>query len=71
MQIRGVAFKLGQEIMNAGSIKLPDHLKVADIFKSEVEVTDLVQNFFKYLIADSDSHKWHLESAKKRIKSSS
>ena len=71
MQIRDVAFKLGQEIMNAGSIKLPEHLKVAVIFKSEIEVPDLVQNFFKYLIADPDSRKWHLESAKKRINSSS
>ena len=62
MQIRDVAFKLRQEIMNASSIKLPEHLKVEDIFKGEVEVPDLVQNFFKYLIGDPDSRKWDLES---------
>ena len=62
MQIRDVAFKLRQEIMNASSIKLPEHLKVEDIFK--VEVPDLVQNFFKYLIGGSDSRKWDLESRK-------
>ena len=67
MQIRDVAFKLRQEIMNASSIKLPEHLKVEDIFK--VEVPDLVQNFFKYLIGGSDSRKWGLESRKRRIKS--
>ena len=67
MQIRDVAFKLRQEIMNAGSIKLPEHLKVEDIFK--VEVPDLVQNFFKYLIGGPDSCKWDLESRKRRIKS--
>ena len=69
MQIRDVAFKLRQEIMNASSIKLPEHLKVEDIFKGEVEVPDLVQNFFKYLIGDPDSRKWDLESRKRRIKS--
>ena len=69
MQIRDVAFKLRQEIMNASSIKLPEHLKVEDIFKGEVEVPDLVQNFFKYLIGGPDSRKWDLESRKRRIKS--
>ena len=49
MQIWDVAFKLRQEIMYASSIKLPENLKVEDIFKGEVEVPDLVQNFFKYL----------------------
>ena len=66
MQIRDVAFKLRQEIMNASSIKLPEHLKVEDIFKGEVEVPDLVQNFFKYLIGRTDSRKWVLESRKRR-----
>ena len=68
MQIRDVAFKLRQEIMTASSIKLTEHLKVEDIFKGEVEVPDLVQNFFKYLIGGPDSHKWDLESRKRRIK---
>ena len=39
------------------------------IFKGKVEVPDLVQNFFKYLIGGSDSRKWGLESRKRRIKS--
>ena len=69
MQIRDVDFKLRQEIMNASSIKLPEHLKTEDIFKGEVEVPDLVQNFFKYLIGGPDSHKWDSESRKRRIKS--
>ena len=69
MQIRKVAFKLRQEIMNASSIKLPEHLKVEDIFKGAAEVPDLVQNFFKYLIGGTDSCKWDLESRKRRIKS--
>ena len=55
MQIRHVAFKLRQEIMNASSIKLSEHLIVEDIFDGEVEVPDLVQNFFKYLIGGPDS----------------
>ena len=50
MQIRDVAFKLTQEIKYVRSIKLPENLKVEDIFKDEVEVPDLVQNFSKYLI---------------------
>ena len=49
MQIRAVAFKLRQEIKYASTIKLPENLKVEDNFKGEVEVPDLVQNFFKYL----------------------
>ena len=69
MRIRDVAFKLRQEIMNASSIKLPEHLKVEDIFKGAAEVPDLVQNFFKYLIGGTDSCKWDLESRKRRIKS--
>ena len=32
------------------------------------EVSDLVQNFFKYLIGGPDSRKWDLESRKRRIK---
>ena len=35
-QIWDVAFKLRQEIINASSIKLPEHLKVDDIFKGDV-----------------------------------
>ena len=69
MQIRDVDFKLRQEIMNASSIKLPEHLKTEDIFKGKVEVPDLVQNFFKYLIGGPDSRKWDSESRKRRIKS--
>ena len=68
MQIRDVAFKLRQEIMTASSIKLPEHLKVEDIFKGEVKIPDLVQNFFKYLIGGPDSHKWDLERRKRKIK---
>ena len=68
MQIRDVAFKLRQEIMNASSIKLPEHLKVENIFKGQVEVPDLVENFFKYLIGGTDSRKWVLESRKRRKK---
>ena len=41
--------------MNASSIKLSEHLIVEDIFDGEVEVPDLVQNFFKYLIGGPDS----------------
>ena len=69
MQIRKVAFKLRQEIMNASSIKLPEHLKVENIFKGQVEVPDLVENFFKYLIGGTESRKWVLESRKRRKKS--
>ena len=54
--------------MNANSINLPEHFKIKDIFKCEAEISDLVQNFFKYLIGDPDSHKWDLESRKRRIK---
>ena len=69
MQIRDVAFKLRQEIKNTTSIKLPEHLKAEEISKGEVEVPDLVQNFFKFLIGGPDSRKWDLESRKRRIKS--
>ena len=62
MQIRDVVFKLRQEIMYANSIKLSQNLKVEDIFKGEVEVPDLVQDFFKSLIGGPDSRKWDLES---------
>ena len=65
--------------MYTSSIKLPENLKVDDIFKAEVEVPDvvpnffkyliLVQNFFKYLIGGPDSRKWDTESRKRRIKS--
>ena len=50
MQIRDVTFKLRQEIKYASSIKLPENLEVEESFKGKVEVPDLVQNFFKYLI---------------------
>ena len=53
MQIQDVTFKLRQEIKYASSIKLPENLKVEGNFKGEVEVPDLVQNFFKYLIYES------------------
>ena len=69
MQILNVTFKRRQEIMNASSIKLPEHLKAEDIFKVEIEVPDLVQHFFEYLIAGTDSGKWDLQSRKRRIKS--
>ena len=70
MQIRDVVFKFRQEIKYASSIKLPENLKVEDNFKGEVEVPDLVQNFFKYLIGRSpDNCKCDFESRKRRIKS--
>ena len=69
MQIRDVAFKLRQEIKNTTSIKLPEHLKAEEISKGDVEVPDLVQNFFKFLIGGPDSRKWDLESRKRRVKS--
>ena len=49
MQIRDVAVKLRQEIKYTSSIELPESLKVQGNFKGQVEVPDLVQNFFKYL----------------------
>ena len=55
--------------MYASSIKLPEHLKVEDIFKGEVKVPDLVQNFFKCFIGGPDSCKWDSECRKRRIKS--
>ena len=69
MQTWDITFKLRQEIMYASSIKLPENLKVEDIFKCEVEVSDLVHNFLKFLIGGPDSRKWDLESRKRRIKS--
>ena len=44
-------------------------LNYQNIFKGQVEVPDLVQNFFKYHIGGPDSCKWNLESRKRRIKS--
>ena len=44
-------------------------LNYQNIFKGQVEVPDLVQNFFKYNIGGPDSCKWNLESRKRRIKS--
>ena len=55
--------------MNTTSVKLPEHLKAEEISKGEVEVPDLVQNFFKFLIGGPDSRKWDLESRKRKIKS--
>ena len=49
MQIRDVAVKLRQEIKYTSSIEPPESLKVQGNFKGQVEVPDLVQNFFKYL----------------------
>ena len=68
MQIQDVAFKLRQKIMYVSSFKLPEKLKVMDIFKGEAEVPDLLKNFFKYLLESRDSHKWDLESRKKENK---
>ena len=54
MQIQDVAFKLRQKIIYVSSFKLPEKLKVMDIFKGETEVPDLLKNFFKYLLGSRD-----------------
>ena len=66
MQIQDVAFKLRQKIIYVSSFKLPEKLKVMDIFKGEAEVPDLLKNFFKYLLGSRDGIQ---KVEKRRIKS--
>ena len=43
--------------MNSKVTPLPDNLRLEDIFNGEIEVHDIVLQFFKYLIGGPD-HRW-------------
>ena len=57
-KIRDVALILRDEINNAEKRQLPDHLKIEDIQKGDIDKPELVELVFQNLIGGPDSRRW-------------
>ena len=69
VKIRDVAYALREAIMNSEKTPLPDNLTIEDIANGEVNVPEIVTQFFQHLICGPDSRRWQQSMKQRRIKS--
>ena len=69
VQIRNIALKLREAIMEADIKKLPENLTLEDIKEGEVKVPEVVNQFMSYVVGGPDKRKWKNERKKVRIQS--
>ena len=53
-KIHDVAFALGQSIMEAEKVPIPDEVKLTDIIRGKVQIPDVLLDFFIVLIGGPD-----------------
>ena len=68
-QIREVAFELRKSIMNAETKTLPNELQLQDIIAGEIEIPDIVLQFFSCLIGGPDIRRGKSAAKARRINS--
>ena len=69
VQIRNMALKLREAIMEAETKKLPENLTLENLKEGEVKVPDVVNQFMSYVIGGPDKRKWISKRKKVRIQS--
>ena len=69
VQIRNIALKLREAILEAETKKLPENLTLEDIKEGEVKVPEVVNQFMSYVIGGPDKRKWKNTTKKVRIQS--
>ena len=69
IQLRDAALALREDLRKQSSQKLPENLKIADIFQGEVNVPDNLHLFLNYLISGPDPQKQPSSNKQRRIKS--
>ena len=69
IQLRDAALALREDLWKQSSQKLPENLKIADIFQGEVNVPDNLHLFLNYLISGPDPQKQPFSNKQRRIKS--
>ena len=57
IQVRDAALALREDLRQQSPQKLPENLKIADIFQGEVNVPDNLHLFLNYLISGPDPRK--------------
>jgi len=50
LQVREIAFLLRRSVLSASHNPLPADITISDILKGEVEIPDLLREFFTYLL---------------------
>ena len=68
MKIRDAALVLREAIMKAPQKQIPSSPTMQDIIGGEVDVPELVQDFFKYLVGGPDSRIWKQPGKQRRIR---
>ena len=68
-QIRDVAFELRKSIMNAETKTLPNELQLQDIVAGEIDIQDIVLQFFSCLIVGPDIGRLKSAAKARRINS--
>ena len=58
---------LRKVIMEAPSKRLPETLKLRDIYDGEVDVPDVLHDFFSYLILGFNKQRGNIDSKQRRI----
>ena len=69
IQLSDAALALREDLRKQSPEKLPENLKIADIFQGEVNVPDNLHLFLNYLISRPDPRKQSSSNKQRRIKS--
>ena len=69
VKLRDTAFLLREEIMATENKKLPENLKIKDIFAGECKVPEILQQFLKYVICGPDPRRNNSIIKNRRIES--
>ena len=67
IQVRDAALALREDLRQQSPQKLPENLKIADIFQGEVNVPDNLHLFLNYLISGPDPRKQSSSNKQRRI----